>query len=72
MHTHNVQWEYPVKNDWVKTVKQDLMNLNINTNLEEIHRRSKQNFAKLVKEKVKSAAFSELMRTKKAILRPRI
>ena len=56
-----VQWKYPVKNDWVNTVKQDLLTLNINPDLEEIRNKSKYSFSKIVKEKVKDAAFSELL-----------
>ena len=53
--------------DWVETVKEDLSDINLNMNFTDITKMSQDNFKKLVKNKVKTAAFkylTELQATK--------
>ena len=42
------QWDYPVKDDWTIEVKKNLEELNITLALEEIKRKSANNFKRLV------------------------
>ena len=55
-----VQAKYPVKNDWVYTVKEDLRELKISLNFNEIHEKSKLSFSNLVKKQTLEAAFNFL------------
>ena len=57
-----VQWNYPVKDDWVLQVKQDLKDLNIIMSLEEIRKKSTFTLKKLVKIKSKEFALDELLK----------
>ena len=58
------QESYPVRNDWSETVKKDMSNLNIQLSLSNIKRTSKSSFKRLVKTKVRQAAFDELLEMK--------
>ena len=59
-----VQSKYPVKNDWVHSVKEDLRELKINLDFNEIKEKSKVSFSKLVKKHVIVGAFNYLMQLK--------
>ena len=59
-----IQWKYPVKDDWVLQVQQDLRDLNIVMNLEEIRSKSPYAFKKHVKIKSKEFALEQLMKLK--------
>ena len=61
----DVQVKYPVKNDWVLSVKSDLKTLNINLTFDEIKKETKDYFSKLVKAKVRSGAFEDFMKVKR-------
>ena len=56
-----VQNNNPVRNDWVLTVKQDLVLVKIEFSFEEIKEMTKNRFSALVKEKVRAAALEELL-----------
>ena len=58
------QWKYPVKDDWTEEVKSNLEELEINLNLEEIGKKSKNSFKRLVKIKTKGYALNQLLETK--------
>ena len=58
------QWKYPVKDDWTEEVKSNLEELEINLNLEEIGKKSKNSFKRLVKIKTKEYALNQLLETK--------
>ena len=60
----DIQLKKPVRNDWVLTVKDDLEMLDIKLSFEDIGKESKESFSKLVKERVRSLAFSEFMEEK--------
>ena len=57
-----VQSKYPVKGDWINTVKSDLEKLKINMNMEDIRNETKENFKEMVKIKVKEATLEELLK----------
>ena len=59
-----VQSKYPVKNDWVHTVKEALRELKINLNFDEIQEQSKFSFSNLVKKQTIKAAFNYLIQLK--------
>ena len=59
-----IQWKYPVKDDWVLQVQQDLRDLNIVMNLEEIKSKSPYAFKKHVKIKSKEYALEQLLKLK--------
>ena len=63
-----IQWKYPVKDDWVLQVQQDLRDLDIVMNLEEIKSKSPYAFKKHVKIKSKEYALEQLLKLK---LKPR-
>ena len=47
------QWLFPVKNDWVHQVKEDLVDLKISLSLEQLKLKSKTSFKKIVKIRMK-------------------
>ena len=55
------QWKYPVKDDWVNQVQQDLKDLDMILNLEEIRSKSTYTFKKQVKIKSKEFALEQLL-----------
>ena len=59
-----IQWKYPVKDDWVLKVQQDLQDLNIDMNLEEMRIKSAYSFKKQVKIKSKEFALEQLLKLK--------
>ena len=59
-----IQWKYPVKDDWVLQVQTDLIDMNIVMDLEEIRRKSSYAFKKLVKIKSKEFALEQLLKLK--------
>lgn len=59
-----VQQKYPTKNDWVIAVQKDLNELKIDLTFEDIKNYTKNSFSKLIKGKVKEAAFSYLIELK--------
>ena len=59
-----VQQKHPVPGDWTTTVQSDLSDLDINLSEEQIQNINKENFAALVKRKLRIAAFENLMKTK--------
>ena len=54
------QVDYPVKGDWVNTIKKDLEELEMNLSYEEIKRNTKEQFKRIVKEHVNEKAFKYL------------
>ena len=54
------QCDQPIRGDWVSTVNQDLIELDINLSFEEIERISKDAFKELVKKNVKKCALDYL------------
>ena len=59
-----IQWKYPVKDDWILQVQQDLKDFGIVLNLEEIRGKSPYTFKKHVKIKSKEFALDELLKLK--------
>ena len=45
---------HPIKNDWVNQVKEDLIYFDINIDLEQVKKQSKNSFKKLVKKKMRN------------------
>ena len=58
------QWKYPVKDDWILQVQQDLKDFGIVLNLEEIKGKSPYTFKKHVKIKSKEFALEQLLKLK--------
>ena len=56
-----VQWNRPVKNDWVLAVRQDLQDFKIEDHLSTIKNQSSDSFKNLVKRKAMDFKFSRLM-----------
>ena len=56
-----IQWKYPVKDDWVLQVQQDLKDFDIVWNIEEIRGKSPYSFKKHVKIKSKEFALEQLL-----------
>ena len=56
-----VQWNRPVKNDWVLAVRQDLQDFKIEDHLSTIKNQSSDSFKNLVKRKAMDFEFSRLM-----------
>ncbi len=54
----------PGKNDWIQTVQQDIIDLQLNMNIDEIKLCSQSKFKDIVKEKCMTTAFNSLMETK--------
>ena len=59
-----VQWENPLKNDWVVHVKDDLSDLGLTADLDWIKSIKKYKFKEMIKDKVRAAAFKALMKQK--------
>jgi hypothetical protein len=55
-----VQWQFPVKNDWVEQVKEDLKDFGIQPDLEKIQAKSTWSFKNLLKIKMKEHALEKL------------
>ena len=55
------QWKYPVKDDWTLEVKENLKELDIDLTLEEIQKKSKNSFKRLVKTKTREYALHFLL-----------
>ena len=60
----DIQSRYPVKHDWVLTIKDDLKLLGFSTDFEEITKVKKRSFAKIVKEKIRKLSFDYLLKLK--------
>ena len=58
------QKNFPVKNDWSLTVKEDLSFFNINLNKNSIKSIKKKPLSKIVKNKVKLKVFNDLLKKK--------
>ena len=58
------QCKYPVRDDWIFAVKQDLSDLKINLSFEEIKRKSEWSFKRLIKIKSKEYALEYLLKLK--------
>ena len=58
------QWKYPVKNDWVNQVKEDLVDFDLDLNLDDIKTKSKNVFKKMVKNKMKEFSLNYLNKLK--------
>ena len=56
------QCDNPVQGDWVKTVTDDIKEIDLKMNFKEIKRMSEKSFKKLVKSKVKVATFEFLIK----------
>ena len=56
-----VQWEYPTKMDWTETVKEDFDFFGMELNIDELKKYKKLTFSKLLKKKIKNAAFEYLL-----------
>ena len=54
------QCDKPVVGDWVKTVQEDLKDIDLDISFNDIKRQSKESFKNLVKGKIKTAAFAYL------------
>ena len=59
-----LQWNSPLKGDWVNTVRQDLADFGMSADSDILKRYSKNSFAKLVKSKAMDYAFYDLMKRK--------
>ena len=55
------QWECPARNDWVLTVQQDILDLQVGMNLREIQLCTKDSFKTLITERCEDAALNYLM-----------
>ena len=55
------QWDNPVTNDWTETVKKDMEFLNIKYDLDELKMIKQEQFKKLIKKSIQSAAFDYLI-----------
>ena len=55
------QMKFPTQNDWVSTVLEDIVELDISLELKESEEMSKERFKSIVQEKVKSKAFEYLI-----------
>ena len=55
------QWKYPVRDDWTLEAKENLKELDINLTLEEIKKKSKNSFKRLVKTKAKEYTLNYLL-----------
>ena len=51
---------HPIKNDWVNQVKEDLIDFDINMDLEQVKKQSKNSFKKMVKKKMRNYALDYL------------
>ena len=60
----NEMIKFPLKNDWILTIKRDLEELNINLSYDEISTFSKSSFKKLTKKASKTFSFLHLMKEK--------
>ena len=60
------QWEHPVSNDWTETVKKDMEFLNIKCDRNNIKLIKKEQFKKVVKKSIQSAAFDYLIDLKES------
>ena len=60
----NAQWNHPVKDDWTVQVKKDLQDLEIDMTLEEMRKKSKNSFKRMVKVKAKEFALDYLQKLK--------
>ena len=65
---YQAQKNYPAKNDWSITVKEDLEFFDINLNEESIKIIKKKTFSKIVKKKLKIKVFKDLMEKKEKSL----
>ena len=54
------QWQYPVKDDWVNQVKEDLKDFDIDMSFSELKLKSKNSFKKMVKKKMRDYALNYL------------
>ena len=59
-----IQWKYPVKDDWILQVQQDMKDFGIVLNIEEIRGKSPYTFKKYVKIKSKEFALEQLLKIK--------
>ena len=57
----NAQLSSPIKNDWVSQVKDDIIKMDIHLSFDEIEEMSKEAFKDLVRTRVRTKAFSELL-----------
>ena len=55
------QWKYPVKNDWVHQVQQDLVDFNLEENIENLRSLSKYTFKRQIKNSMKEHALKNLI-----------
>ena len=62
----NAQCSSPIRNDWVSQVMEDIVKLDINLTFEEIGNLSKEAFKDLVKTKVRTNAFKDLLNRQKS------
>ena len=60
------QMKFPTQNDWVSTVLEDIVELDISLELKEIEEMSKERFKSIVQEKVKIKAFEYLISKKES------
>ena len=58
------QWNNPCKNDWTVTIRKDLEEFEIETDLDMIKRQSQYQFKNLVKERCRETAFQHLLALK--------
>ena len=58
------QWKYPVKNDWVNQVKEDLVEFDLDLSLDDIKVKSKNVFKKMVKKQMKEFSLDYLNKLK--------
>ena len=58
------QWKHPIKNDWVNQAKEDLKDFDIEMDLEEIKKKSKNSFKKMTKKSMKEYALENLNNTR--------
>ena len=54
------QWMYPVRNDWVHQVREDLADFNLEVDLDQLTKMSKNVFKKMVKKKLKEYSLGYL------------
>ena len=57
-----LQFQQPIKNDWVSTCKKDLEEMNIDLKFEDIRMMKKENFSKLIKSRIENLAFDYLIK----------
>ena len=63
---YQINWKYPVKDDWTSQVQKDIEDLKIDMSLEEIKQKSEYSFKRYVKIKMKEYCLEYLLNEKES------